>query len=213
MDQEQADQNRRRLQETELLVILWLLRRRDAIVRDGLRKGRALAAIAAALEPEMQVALIEARKLARAAGRTRVFEELRALGLTAMPPHDTLQALAKDARRAGKIATSYAKRWLKAAEQSDSALAASEQTEKRITLIGATENAQAYNEERVAVAREATDEEIWRVWDATLDARTCSICRAADGMIVALHESFPLGEPGDVHPNCRCSFTLTTARF
>jgi hypothetical protein len=45
-------------------------------------------------------------------------------------------------------------------------------------------------------------------WDSILDQRTCSACAYADGEIVRVGERFSLGEPGGVHPRCRCTFTL-----
>lgn len=84
-----------------------------------------------------------------------------------------------------------------------------------IERIAATENAHAFNAERDVAAQEllaattTRDKGEWmKVWDALLDARTCPICRSADGTIVSLHESFPLGMPGGVHPFCRCDWSL-----
>lgn len=55
-----------------------------------------------------------------------------------------------------------------------------------------------------------------RVWDSTLDARTCPVCAAADGVWTELGMPFLLRgravEPGKVHPNCRCVAHLATRR-
>jgi hypothetical protein len=82
-----------------------------------------------------------------------------------------------------------------------------------IERIAATENAQAFNAEREIAARElaaapSRNGEWMKVWDALLDVKTCPICRSADGTIVSLTQAFPLGMPGDVHPYCRCDWSL-----
>ena len=46
---------------------------------------------------------------------------------------------------------------------------------------------------------------LWKIWDAVLDRSTCSVCSGMHGTAVPVGESFPPGEPGQVHPGCRCS--------
>ncbi len=45
---------------------------------------------------------------------------------------------------------------------------------------------------------------LFKEWNADLDRRTCPICEGAHGTIRPVGVSFPEGEPGAVHPRCRC---------
>lgn len=108
----------------------------------------------------------------------------------------------------------YAKRWLANAAGETTraaATAANAATQGSLRRIAVTESAEAFNTGRAKLIRVVRRRELWRVWDATLDRRTCSICEGADGTIVGADENFPDGEPGAVHPWCRCSWTLVTA--
>ncbi|MGH7298380.1 MAG: phage minor head protein, partial [Polyangiaceae bacterium] len=48
--------------------------------------------------------------------------------------------------------------------------------------------------------------ELFKVWSAVLDRKTCAFCFAKDGQVRGLHESFSASPP--VHPNCRCIVEL-----
>jgi hypothetical protein len=48
--------------------------------------------------------------------------------------------------------------------------------------------------------------ELFQVWSAVLDRRTCAFCFGKDGQVRALRESFGVSPP--VHPNCRCIVKL-----
>ena len=76
--------------------------------------------------------------------------------------------------------------------------------------IGVTESSDSYNRTRRETAKEARVA-LFRRWDATLDMRTCPVCERADGMTVGIDEPFEIGEPGGVHPRCRCSWELLRA--
>lgn len=78
--------------------------------------------------------------------------------------------------------------------------------ERRAKVQAISENAGMWSEARA----ELVHDDLWKVWDATLDRRTCSVCADSDGLIVHSSEPFPRGEPGDVHPNCRCLVTYVT---
>ncbi len=83
----------------------------------------------------------------------------------------------------------------------------------RLESIAATEVSSAFNDERtrieVAVADMGRDEE-WlpffvKVWDATLDGRTCKVCDRLHGTKRGWGQNFAGGrEPGRVHRFCRC---------
>lgn len=100
-----------------------------------------------------------------------------------------------------------------------------ERNDHRLRRIAATETARAYNDEHDEALRALvapTDEtmrlETERVgimsglfnrWDATLDRRTCRVCRDHDGEVVPIGMPFRAGDrPGDVHVFCRCIETL-----
>lgn len=133
----------------------------------------------------------------------------------------TLADARADMMRARRAAESYAERWLRkanamaAAETKTSkakvATLASAETQGSIERIAATESAEAFNTARAKRIRSDDARTLLRVWDAQLDKRTCPICSKAEGTIVGASEPFPLGEPGAVHPFCRCSWTLLTA--
>lgn len=74
-----------------------------------------------------------------------------------------------------------------------------------IRRIAATETHAAFGEARTKAARQiATVHTLYRVWDATMDKRTCPVCAAAHGLAIPRGERFPQGTPGSVHPFCRC---------
>lgn len=82
----------------------------------------------------------------------------------------------------------------------------------KLRQIVATESAQAFNRGVIEQARnvEVTlGVEIWRTWDAQLDA--CDICAGLDGTKIRVTNSFPDGEPGSVHPSCRCTDVISTS--
>lgn len=69
----------------------------------------------------------------------------------------------------------------------------------RATTIARTETLRAYRAATLATYQQAPAVvRGWR-WHAKLDARTCPVC-------ILLHgKEFPLHEPMESHPNCRCS--------
>lgn len=121
-----------------------------------------------------------------------------------------------EAWRAHRAVQGYLNGWRRAADLaaadgvSDVTGAAFAANGWRVDLTATTEVAEAYNTAR----DRALDETLWRspaiagqlfkVWDATLDKRTCGTCEHAHGTIVLADEDFPDGVPGRVHPRCRC---------
>lgn len=90
--------------------------------------------------------------------------------------------------------------------------AALEVRRPQLKTLAISEASHAFNESRLHAMVSAQERasllgknlEVLRRWDATLDEHTCPACAAMDGTVVGLDESFAEGEPGDVHPNCRC---------
>lgn len=177
----EAEENRRRLLAAEVLFLALLLRARGD-------------------ERSFRDAILDGRSVARSAGLSRLAAEAASVGFTLGQASRELADRALDVGRASRAARSLARR---AIEQVDFT--------GTLRTVAATENAQAFNDGRARTVRTVRVAELWRTWDAVLDRRACPRCRAADGTVVGASESFPLGEPGSVHPNCRCTWTLVTA--
>lgn len=90
--------------------------------------------------------------------------------------------------------------------------AALDASQARLEAVAKTEPAQAWGDERVGLSDDYAAESRRRglvvplkVWDSTLDRKTCRVCVALDGTVRPFGVSFPDGQvPGSVHPRCRC---------
>jgi len=87
----------------------------------------------------------------------------------------------------------------------------------RLTRIAATEIPRAYNaahDEGAGWVAERHKDASWlplvvKRWDATLDRKTCPVCRDMDGRIALLGMSFSSGRiPGFVHRHDRCQDSI-----
>lgn len=142
--------------------------------------------------------VVEARGVARAAAldlvRRQFDPSLSASGLA---------SLIRDTQRAERIAGNV-ERLIVDVAGADGPLI--RRVESRLTMIGVSENASAYNDERRNAMREfALADNLVEVWDATLDKRTCPTCYEMHGT-EAVGGAFPGGlVPGGVHPSCRCT--------
>lgn len=162
----------------------------------------------------MRAGVVDTRLSAVRFATNRVRNELLTLGVRSeVAPGLILNAPAELAR-ATRIASNYARDWLTSATRGaatkEAAAVANAAMRTRTVTIAATESSSAYNEGRASYLRRLPQQrvELFKAWDATLDKRTCPVCRAADGTIIGLRESFPLGNPGGVHPRCRCTETV-----
>jgi hypothetical protein len=172
----------------------------------------------------MTGAYVTVRGASRAAGSARLAGEL-----TAYAPRVSLAAAvseagpAYDLLRARRAANGYVDAWLHDARElvandvADAPRVAAAQQAWRVEVGGVTEVSQAYTAEREQAfenwARVNRVDDLWKVWDASLDKRTCQTCSAADGAVVGARESFPYGSPGGVHPNCRCTFQVVPVEW
>lgn len=165
--------------------------------------------------------LLTIRQAARNKGLERFLAEVEAGGarisLPPLPSTDIADRLAAEraARSYSDALLRQAQDWMAEhdAAQSNPVLVADAD---RLEAIAATEVSNAFNDERtraeVAIA-EVGREETWfpffvKVWDATLDSRTCKLCSSLDGTKRAWGQNFRGGrEPGRVHRNCRCVCT------
>lgn len=165
------------------------------------------------METKLRHAIADSRLLSRTAGVARLKAEAKTVGLTLRHNgHHLAQEVALDMVRSQRSAKSYAARWLRKAvgeTDAEAAQAASENTLGSLLRIGSTEASQSFSAGRNEQFRMmAHGGNALRRWDAFLDA--CPICRLANGTIARVNESFPLGEPGDVHPFCKCCWTFLT---
>lgn len=140
-------------------------------------------------------AIVVARQNSRQMGIDRLVQEAAALGVTASGEGAALAEFARDWRRAEKVARGYRR---------------VEPTEGQLERIAVSESSEAFSSGRTRFARSFHSPDLIRVWDSERDA--CPICFAANGTMVGIHENFPLGEPGDVHPWCRCGWTLLSEK-
>lgn len=186
----------------------------------------ALVSAAVDIESQVRVTLDHVH----AAGRSRGFESALSDFQRILPMLQT-GALVKmlqptdsalmDHNAAAAIANSYAQGWLRSAlrllssGESPFATVLKNTTEARqwhLKTIATTETSRSFSDERrkaftsgvyTQAGREGAAH-IGKKWDASLDARTCDDCSAMHGQVVRLDQSFSRGEPGSMHPNCRC---------
>jgi hypothetical protein len=105
------------------------------------------------------------------------------------------------------VGQSYSERWYRNVVNATPAEAKAA-TQGSLARIATTETSESFNTGRAKYLDKQPALGLLRVWDATLDKRGCPICAGADGTIVGANEPFPWGEPGAVHPMCRCCWTL-----
>jgi SPP1 gp7 family putative phage head morphogenesis protein len=185
--------------EASLLLLL------NSRANEAARKGGSLFSRAQSLSRGVESAVILGRDVARRSGVIDLSRTLGELTGASLPPVVDLADRVTDRLRAGRFADALAKDWFKRAQSG-----VLPDITPRLELAAATENAEAFNTGRAkALAR--TSVKLFRVWDAVLDRRRCPVCASADGMIVGANEPFPIGEPGAVHPRCRCTFSVLKA--
>jgi cytochrome c553 len=78
----------------------------------------------------------------------------------------------------------------------------------RYTITTEIQANQVWNEERHKAARYVADrvpgKTLVKVWSAMGERRTCGICHGMDGRSILAEDQWPRGNPGTVHPRCRC---------
>lgn len=165
------------------------------------------------IQRSLEDAIVEARGYARAAGR-----DLLAARFAVASPAPLSGRDEHDAAAAHAAASSWAAAWASAATalvlaEDDPARAPETAARARAPGLGriaATETASAFNDERRRafddLAKSSLAPELFRVWSAVLDRKTCSHCFGKDGQVRALDEAFGATPP--VHPNCRCIIEL-----
>lgn len=157
------------------------------------------------------------RHAARVAGATRLAGELELLypGTGELIRLSRFAAL-EDLRFAQRAARGYVIHWRRSLAvatgmELEAIAAATAAQDSRLALGAVTETATAFNVERSQALKQFAREQpvlaetLVKVWDSALEKNTCDVCERAHGTWVYLDQDFPLGEPGDVHPRCRCT--------
>jgi len=198
------------------VAVALLLRRRKEAVTFGLAHSLPISRIAERVQSHVATGIAESRILSRSAGIEMLGAELGDVGVALEDMGAVARAqVARDIRRGNVFARNYAEQWARKAEGDTPAKAAKTadaETLGSLRRTAVTESAEAFNDGRSRAAEEVskTRVELLKVWDAQLDKRTCPICELADGTIVGIKESFSIGEPGAVHPWCRCTWQALT---
>lgn len=164
-------------------------------------------------------AIVNFRAFSRSRAVDRMAAEMNFLGIQSLRLNPGAFA-EHDARLAARAARGYERDWKKAVAKDrrdgsrntrDARRQATRKMRHRVIMTSATESSEAYNHQRketldTAAERYGNDfaRDFVRVWDATLDRRTCDICRGAHGTWVEMNGYFFQGVPGSVHPLCRC---------
>lgn len=156
--------------------------------------------------------VVAGRMQARTVASAAVRAQIEAAGIQVTGSLEP--ATAYEIARATAVANSAAELWETKRSQamadglSDAAAVteAAEGSAWKATQIATTEVAETWSHEaaRVAAAASRQGVKLWKVWDSALDRRTCSVCAGAHGTAVPAGTPFPEGEPGAVHPSCRC---------
>lgn len=166
------------------------------------------------IESAVRSGILEARGAARTAGLLRLEAEARSLGVSLQNANRAIVSrVAQDTARARYYASRYIKAWIGAANGdsvAEAAATASLKTGARLEMLGLTEGSEAFNDGRRRYVETVLSTHLMRMWDSAHDVNTCHRCAGADGTVVGYRESFPLGEPGTVHPRCLCTWHLIT---
>jgi hypothetical protein len=165
------------------------------------------------IQRALEEALVQARAGARASGRDSLGGTV-AVGdvhpLSGRDEHDVVAAHSAAGAWSAAWATAATALVLADEDPNRAPVAAARARASSLERIAATETASAFNDERRRaygdLAKSSLGSELFKVWNAVLDRRTCALCFGKDGQVRALHESF--GDTPPVHPNCRCVVDL-----
>lgn len=167
--------------------------------------------IATRIRDTLRGGITQVRRITRAGGVERLGAEFASVGVPLAVARSEARQLIRDSWRADSAASSYARQWLaKTGDATHREAAAA--TSYALERTAITEASDAYNSGRLAYLDEVVGVDLLRVWDSAFDKNTCDLCSSADGTTVGINESFPLGEPGSVHPRCMCSWHIVETR-
>lgn len=160
----------------------------------------------AAFRKTLTEAILDVRKVSALAGSVSARRELAKLGMT--PAGNSVSLTS---RKSFFSAQKTAERGTSALLDRAAGLSAADSMSvmrPRLERIAASESAAGYGAGKLSSFSELVTSGILKVWDATLDRRTCRVCEYANGETVRIDESFSGGEPGAVHTSCRCSWYI-----
>lgn len=205
------------------------LRSRQREVVRGSSRYAGPSGTAATMATELAAVVLEFRTKARAAGQERLVAELEAVNVPVASTGSaagivtarSIATAATDDALARRAVRGTVQEWIKRVTSAEPGAArmptfqaAARKSAPRLELVAKTETSTAFNAERTeAAARIRSHVEMMRVWDATLDKRTCPTCDGLDGTMVPLGSSFRGGSPGNVHPGCRCVESFVPVEF
>lgn len=159
-------------------------------------------------------AIVSINGLSRNVGFNTVINELESLGISSDLDESELANFSLlDWVNARPVASRFSTEWLAYANKFGSIQAANALSLSKLQTIAATQSSKSFNEGKNAAADQIDpdfDKTLIKIWDSTLDSNTCPVCAGADGDMVYIHERFTNGEPGAVHPNCRCTYHIQT---
>lgn len=161
------------------------------------------------LRERLVAQILASRQVTKRVALQRLQAELSAVDGTAVAPAGLpLIARPNEVRRANAIARRLIQMRADGLDERLVGNALFEKIDPRLVTIARTEPANALNAERSIAMRSEPAYRNWaKRWDATGDRRMCPVCERADGTIVMVNDSFPAGQPGAVHANCRCMET------
>lgn len=185
------------LLEATAAALLLMRRGRKLPQNLTLRELRNLDEIAAQVERDVAIKATQSIHIGQAAGARSVMAPVEVKGGAALA----------GAILGARFAGAWRSRLMSAfvAGSRNPALDASIALSSRLDTIAITESSRTFSEARrdtIARVTPSRDLVIVKRWDAMLDA--CEVCSAQDGITVLITERFPAGEPGGVHPRCRC---------
>lgn len=175
--------------------------------------------------------ILRGRELARNYGHRSLVSELDLIEKYAPGLGGELRrsrnSAALDAQRARYLAGKYGRYWTEQAikiSTEDRSLSSSEVARKatlkqkwHVNMIGRSEAANAWNDERqvelhtlvveTAQKRRGAALVLFNEWDAAMDKRTCPICSSMSGTMRPVGMSFDV-DPPPTHANCRCALML-----
>ena len=200
----------------ETAILRNLLRQRNLAVSNN----KDVESVGQELSTKIRYAISDSVSISRFAGFKQANSELKLTGTEVSGPIVLLDYFLQDYVNARRYAANFSDLWLKHAKQSinngnsfrESVRNANQGTLYRLQLIAGTESNKAYTEGRNAAAKSARAPglNLVKVWDSTMDRNSCHTCYSNNGKICGLAEKFSFGEPGFIHPLCRCTYTIVS---
>jgi hypothetical protein len=162
------------------------------------------------MEDELAQRIFTAKFMARQQGLLALGQTLG--GLAVVPAKVGRVDLALDHIKARNVAVKFSDDWAeKATKQAAAGVenpigAASEAIRSRQVIVAEVESSESWNDARTKAAAdvEVAGGVLVKTWSSALERNTCGVCRTLDGRTILAESEWPYGEPGSVHPRCKC---------